>query len=380
MRFDAYVSSSFHPPSQQITKQCQLGENSQNWCRKERRSRLRLTLVSLVSALALLLAAACGSTGDQSAQTNDDLTRVSFALDWAPNTNHVGVYVAQELGYFQEAGLEVTILPYGSTTVAQLVSAGQADFGIAGQSNVQMARTSGLDVVSVYSVTQTDAGRLVVLADRDDLQRPADLDGATFGGFGAPLYTALARATITGDGGQGQFTEVALDTGAYEALASGRIDFTLSVATWENIQAELDGRPYREFRYQDYGLPDQQATGIISSDAYLADQPEAAKAFVGAVARGYRYAAENPDEAAKILVGSNPDTLGAAAELVHRSMEVLAGEGYLVSSQRPIGQAAAHMWAEFGEFLFDGGFLIDSSGQEVTDEPDWSQYYTNDYL
>src|SRR5690625_2322462 len=85
--------------------------------------------------------AAAGSSEQHAAGDDAALAEVSFALDWAPNTNHVGVYVAQELGYFTEAGLDVTILPYGSTTVAQLVSAGQADFGIAGQSNVQMART-----------------------------------------------------------------------------------------------------------------------------------------------------------------------------------------------------------------------------------------------
>src|SRR5690606_22094892 len=93
----------------------------------------------------------------------EDLTAVTFALDWAPNTNHIGVYVADALGYFEEAGLDVTILPYGSASSPQLVSAGEADFGIGGQASVQTARTAGLDVVSVFRITQTDTGRLVVL-------------------------------------------------------------------------------------------------------------------------------------------------------------------------------------------------------------------------
>src|SRR5699024_4363031 len=197
------------------------------------------TPITLLTVLALSACASSGADTDGDGGTAD-LRPVSFALDWAPNTNHVGVYVAEELGYFTDAGLKVTILPYASTPAVQLVSAGEADFGIGGQASVQMARTSGLDVISVYRVTQTDTGRLVVLGVREAATRPADLDGVTFGGFGAPLYSALARATIQGDGGEGAFTEVALDTGAYEALSQGRVDFTLSVATWENIQAELD--------------------------------------------------------------------------------------------------------------------------------------------
>lgn len=333
------------------------------------------TTIMLTTVLAL---SACTSPGADA--DGEDLTPVSFALDWAPNTNHVGVYVAEELGYFHDAGLQVTILPYASTPAVQLVSAGEADFGISGQASVQMARTSGLAVVSVYRVTQTDTGRLVVPGDREDITRPADLDGMTFGGFGAPLYTALARATIQGDGGQGEFTEVALDTGAYEALSQGRVDFTLSVATWESVQAELDEHPYQEFRYQDFGVPQQQATGIVSSDAYLKESPEDAQAFTRAVARGYAYAAENPQEAADLLIAANPDTLGTAEPLVRRSMELMAQEGYLVSEDRAIGAADPEAWDAFGAFLFSGGFLTDSSGEPVPTEPDWSQYYTDELL
>lgn len=344
----------------------------------------RLAVAAGLAATAALTLAACtsgpGDAGSGAAGAQPEATaKVSFALDWAPNTNHIGVYVADELGYFDEAGIDVEILPYGSTPAMQLVSAGEADFGIAGQSNVQMARTSGLDVKSVYRVTQRDNGRLVVLNTRDDIERPADLTGKTFGGFGAPLYTALASATIAGDGGEPKFDEVVLDTGAYEALSQNRIDFTLSVATWENLQAEIDGHPYRAFSYQDFGVPEQQSAGIVSSDAYIAEHPEEAKAFVGAVAKGYAYAAEHPAEAAKLLIEANPDTLGTARELVEKSTALMAAE-YLTSPDRAIGEANPEAWNEFGAFLFKGGFLTDSTGAKPTEEPDWSEYYTDELL
>lgn len=317
---------------------------------------------------------------NQSPQATAELTKVSYALDWAPNTNHIGVYVADALGYFADAGLEVEILPYGSVASTALVSAGEADFGVGGQAGVQLGRTAGLDLVSVYRVTQTDTGRLVMLAEREDLQRPADLDGLVFGGFGSPLFVALASATIKGDGGTGEFTEVVLDTGAYEALAQGRIDFTLSVSTWEDIQMEIDGTPYRAFSYQDFGVPQLQAGGIVSSQAYLDAHPQEARGFVQAVAKGYEYAVQNPTEAADVLIAANPESLGEAQELVQRSTALMATDGYLASSERAIGTANPQAWQEFGAFLFEGGFLVDSEGKQLTEQPDWSTYYTDQYL
>ena len=347
--------------------------------------------LAFVSAAVLALAG-CGAAGERGRGSGDpahagsgstaaeQLTPVSFALDWAPNTNHIGVYVADALGYYADAGIDVEILPYGSTPAAQLVAAGAADFGIGGQAGVQSGRTSGLDIVSVYCITQQDTGRLVFLGDRDDLSRPADLDGLVFGGFGSPMLTALAATTIRGDGGKGEFEEVSLDSGSYEALSQGRIDFTLSVSTWQDIQMQLDGHPFKAFRYQDFGVPEQQSTGIISSDAYLDENADAARAFVSATALGYKFAAEHPDEAADLLIEANPDTLGSAEELVRESAKVMASDGYLVSPDRPIGVAAPDAWNEFGDFLLENGFLTDASGTTVTNSPDWSTYYTNEYL
>ena len=347
---------------------------------RARRAASSTLIVAVASAVMLTGCASPAPSEPASSEGDEALSPVTFALDWAPNTNHIGVYVADALGYFEEVGLDVQILPYGSASSPQLVSAGEADFGIGGQANVQTARTAGLDVVSVFRITQTDTGRLVVLGDRDDVERPADLDGLVFGGFGAPLYSALAEATIVGDGGEGEFDEVVLDTGAYEALSQGRIDFTLSVATWEGIQTELDGDPYRAFRYQDYGVPQQQSTGIISSDAYLAEHPEEAAAFVQAVQRGYAYATEDPDAAADILIEANPDTLGNAEELVRTSAQLMATDGYFTIEGRAIGEADPQAWDEFGAFLVDGGFLSDAAGETVTEVPDWSAYYTDDLL
>lgn len=336
------------------------------------------TSFALVGIGALALAGCSSSTPDSS--SSDAAHSVSIALDWSPNTNHTGIYVAQELGYFDEAGIDVEILPYASTPVAQLVSAGEADFGIVGQSDLQTARAAGLDVVSVYSIVQSDTGRLVYLEDNDEISSPADLDGTVFGGFGVPLYTAFMASTIQGAGGKGEFDEVMLDTGAYEALKSGSIDFTSSVMTWEDVEAEIEGHPYASFRYQDYGVPEQQAIGIASSDAYIESNNADADAFVKAVQKGFQYAIDNPSEAADLLIQANEDTLGTATELVHKSTELMAGEGFYYAEGVPLGAAIPEYWNEFGDYIIEHGFLVDASGKKITEAPDWSAYFTNEFV
>ena len=338
--------------------------------------RIIRTSFALVGMGALALAG-CSSTSTPSSSPSSS-EKVTFALDWAPNTNHTGIYVAEELGYFDEAGIDVEILPYASTPVAQLVSAGEADFGVVGQSDLQTARAAGLDVVSVYSIVQSDTGRLVYLDGAFD--SPADLDGKVFGGFGVPLYTAFMQSTIQGAGGKGDFDEVMLDTGAYEALKNGSIDFTSSVMTWEDVEAEIEGHPYASFRYQDYGVPEQQAIGIASSDAFIEAHPDEAEAFVKAVQKGFQYAIDNPSEAADLLIKANEDTLGTATELVHKSAELMATDGFYFTDGVPLGAAIPEYWADFGDYIMEHGFLVDASGNEITEAPDWTEYYTNEFV
>ena len=93
----------------------------------------------LIAALATLAAVTLGVTGcgpDAGAAIPDDTTVVRFALDWTPNTNHTGLYVALERGYFDEAGIEVELLPFNQSLPDQLIDAGQAEFGISFQSTV----------------------------------------------------------------------------------------------------------------------------------------------------------------------------------------------------------------------------------------------------
>lgn len=326
-------------------------------------------LRSGIAAIAVLLAAPAGA---QSAP-------VSIALDWTPNTNHVGIYVAEALGYYEAEGLEVTILPYSDTSASMLVANRVADFGILGGTSLFILGAAGADLVATYAVMQTETGRLVFNGDRDDIQSPRDLDGKIYAGFGSAWEDRLIGDIIRADGGKGDYQTVTLGTSAYEALANGAVDFTLEVYTWEGVKAELDGTEQRAFRYGDFGVPDQHTTLIGSSSAYLEENADLARAFVAATARGYDYAVDNPEAAADLLIAANADML-TDGKLVHASMKTLVDGHYLRTEDGVIGRMDPAKMEAMMQYMFDGEMLRDPDGALLTEKPDASRFYSNDYL
>jgi ABC-type nitrate/sulfonate/bicarbonate transport system substrate-binding protein len=306
-------------------------------------------------------------------------TTVSVALDWTPNTNHIGLFVAREKGFYKEAGLDVDILPYTDSSASTLVASGVANFGVFGTIDLFTQRAVGADLVATYAIVQTETGRVVFNGDRQDIHSPKDLDGKTYGGFGSDWESALLRSMIQHDGGKGEFETVTLGTSAYQALANGAVDFTVEVRTWEGVKAELDGAKQRTFRYGDYGVPDEYTTLIGSSSKFLAADPKAASAFLSATRRGYDFANSQPDAATDILIGANSDAL-TDRTFVRASMQALIDGHYLKGADGVIGSFDPAKMEAIGTYLFNVGILKDASGAALREKPDFAPYFTNDFL
>ncbi|MDV7090845.1 ABC transporter substrate-binding protein [Rhodococcus sp. IEGM 248] len=334
-----------------------------------RTKRAATAAVILVSALSLLT----GCAGDS--QSGDT---IRFALDWTPNTNHTGLFVAQQEGWFADAGLDVQVLPYNDTSPDTLVDAGNAEFGVSFQSSATFSKAAGAQTTSVMAPLQHWATGIAVKADRADITRPRDLDGKIYAGFADPDGEETLKQIIRNDGGKGEFTTVTLGTSAYEAVYSGTADFTVSFFGWEGIEAEHQGTPMRYFHYTDYGFPDAYALVIEGNEQWMADHPEQARKFVQALQRGYQFAADRPDEAAQILIDANPGAF-TDESLVRESQQMLSSE-YMKDSSGKVGTQTAEQWAGYSGFLFKHGLLTGPDGAPLTTEPDWSTYFTNEYL
>ena len=126
---------------------------------------MKRALAAMVAAVATVALTGC-------AGGSDDSNTIRFALDWTPNTNHTGLFVAQQEGYFRDAGIDVDVLPYNDTSPDTLIDSGNADFGISFQSSATFARAAGARTVSVLAPLQHWATGIGVLADRADITSP----------------------------------------------------------------------------------------------------------------------------------------------------------------------------------------------------------------
>lgn len=351
-----------------------------------RRAFVAAALTALLTLLTACSSSSSGSAADPAgssaaasgASSSGDRTTIRFALDWTPNTNHTGLYAALQQGWFADAGLDVEILPYNTALPETIIDAGNAEFGISFQDSTTVAQASGADLVSVMAVLQHWATAIGVRADRADLTSPRDLDGKTYAGFGGPTEEPLLRTVIKDAGGTGDFTTVTLGTSAYEALYSGNVDFTIPFLAWEGIEAEHNGTPMKYFKYTDYGFPDAYSVVVIGNRSWLAEHPEAARAFVQTLQRGYQFAADNPDAAAQLLIDANPGAFPDPS-LVTESQELLAAQ-YMKNADGTVGPQALAQWAGYGKFLYDNGLLIGPDGAPLSAEPDYSTLFTDEYL
>jgi ABC-type nitrate/sulfonate/bicarbonate transport system substrate-binding protein len=314
-----------------------------------------------------------------SPSTAAPLGTVRFALDWTPNTNHTGIYVAKANGWYDQAGVDLQILPYASTTPEALMAAGQAECGISFQDALTFAAAAGAPIVSVMAILQHTAQEIAVLAS-SDITRPKDLDGRTYAGFGYPNEEPTLKSVIKADGGTGKFKTVTLDTAAYDALYAKRADFVITFAAWEGIEAQERGIELRTFKFGDYGFPDFYQVVLACDSRWLATEPDLARAFMAATQRGFAFAADKPDEAAAILVAQNPGVFDGNPKLPAASQKFLAAGGYLRDENGDVGRQTLAKWQGYSGFLFAQGLLAGPDGKPLAKAPDYQALFTNDFL
>jgi ABC-type nitrate/sulfonate/bicarbonate transport system substrate-binding protein len=304
---------------------------------------------------------------------------VRLALDWTPNTDHTGFYVAQAKGWYRDAAIDLQILPYATAAPETLLAAHQADCGISFQDSMTFAVAAGADIESVAAILQKTASAIGVLAD-GPIQRPRDLDGKTYAGFGYPNEDPTLKFVIKADGGKGDFKTATLDAAAYEALYNHQADFTIPFTAWEGVEATQRGINLRYFPFTDYGFPAYYQVVLACDRQWLVKNPDAAKRFVAATVKGFQFAADNADESAAILVSQNPGVFDANKDLPKASQEFLDAGKYLVDANGVFGTQTLAQWTGYSKFLYDQGLLADAAGKPLTKPLDYASLFTNDFL
>ncbi|MEO7019307.1 MAG: ABC transporter substrate-binding protein [Ktedonobacteraceae bacterium] len=305
------------------------------------------------------------------------LTPMNFALDWTPNTNHTGIYVAQAQGLYAKQCIKLSILPYSANVSPDvLVSSGQAALGISSTESIVADSAVGQPVVSIAAIVQHNTSALVTLAS-SGLNKPSDLDGKIYGGFGAPYEGAVVKAMIRANGGTGTFQNVTLNTDTMQALETKQIDFAWVYEGWEVIQAQRDGFKLNVFPVTKYGIPDYYTPNIITSPQVIKQHPELLHGFMLATEQGYDYARTHAHQAAQMLIDQAGKSNFPDQGLVFASQDFLSA--HYADAGHPWGMQDAASWQGYPGFMLSNGAILDANNKPIT-SMNFDTLYTNTFI
>ena len=313
-----------------------------------------IKLFTPVLALALTATGASVALAQDDAAEPQEPVAVSIRLPWFPGSQFAGSYVAQEKGFFADEGLEVTINPGGfDTNSITLVAAGTDTFGMHDTNSLVFASVEEIPLITVATFLQKHPGAIMALAEKG-YETLDDLVGARIGfQEGGPWM--LTQAMLVKNGIDPDSLEQQTIGFDLTALFEGQIDLQTVFATTEPIIAAAQGVDTTVFVPYDYGV-ETSANALFTSQSYFEENPDVVCAMVRAMARGWEYVFENPDEAAEIVVAVDPDNLDLEVE----KLIIAAMDGAVRTPdamENGIGSMTQERWQTTVDVLRDFGGL-----------------------
>lgn len=314
--------------------------------------------------------AASGSSPSASASAPSDgkLEKVTLVLDWTPNTNHTGLYVAEEQGLWKKHGLDVNIIQPPEAGADALVASGKAEFGVGAQESMIQARAQGVPLVSIAPIIQHNTSGFASPADKG-IKEPKDFEGKTYGGWGSPAEEAVIASMMNVQGADVKKVNfVNAGSADFFSATKNGIDFEWIFYGWTGIEAELKKEPVNMVYLTDYSKElDYYTPLLLTSEKMIQEKPGIVRAFLAGASEGYQYAIANPDAAADILLKAVPEL---NAELVKASQTWLSPK-YQDDAPR-WGEQKREVWSGYGDWLKQNK-LLDK-------DLDYDAMFTNEFL
>ena len=283
-----------------------------------------------------------------------------MVLDWSPNTNHTGLYVALELGYYKEAGLEVSIVQPQEDSASLMVASGRAQFGVDFQDYLTpaFASESPLPITAVAAILQHNTSGIISLKG-NGITSPGKMTGHNYATWDLEIEKAILKYLVEKEGKS--FAEVGLIPSTVADVVSalqlsnegGNVDCVWIYYAWDGIATQLADLETDFFYLKDFEAAlDYYSPVIVGNNAYLEQHPQEAKAFLEATKKGYEYAIAHPKEAAEILLKYAPEL---DRELVFASQEWIATQ---YQADAPSwGIIDGNRWNAFYNWLYENGVL-----------------------
>lgn len=318
---------------------------------RSRRFRTYPAALGALVLLALLLPA--GAPAALSAPALQSLTPATLVLDWFPNTNHLGIYLAQANGWYAEQGLDLRVeSPSDVNAATKLTATGNAEVGISYQAAVTFGRAQDVPVVSIAAIVQHNLGAFAAKQETG-ITRPKDFEGKKYGSSGVPQSMAQLRTAMLCDGADpSKAEEITLGQQISQAMLADRVDFMALLPTWEGIELEMKGAQLNYMNYRDWCLPDNYNLILISGEQTIRSKPDVLTAFVAATQRGYEAAVADPEAANAALLAAAPDL---DATLVRASTERLAP--LFISGAPRWGLQEEERWTSYAAWAYENSLI-----------------------
>lgn len=324
-------------------------------------------IISIFLILALLVG--CGGNQQTSSNETSENDKVSFLLDWTPNTNHTGIYVAIEKGFYNEVGIDLEVLNPPEESTTALVASGKADFGVSFQDTIGIAmnENDNFPIMAVATIIQHNTSGILSLKEKG-IDSFKNLEGKIYATWDDILEQETIRQVMANEGGDFDKVELyhSYVTDAVSAIQTN-VDAVWVFEAWDTMMAKVSGLDYNFIKFKDVEPKlDFYTPIIVSSQQYLSENEDLAKRFLQATKKGYEYAIENPEESAEILHKYAPEY---DLNMLIESQKYLANEYKAEVEQW--GYIDSERWNAFYNWAYEKGIL----DKDLTNKG-----FTNDYL
>lgn len=328
----------------------------------------RKFVITLILGVFLLSLIGCSDNATDDSEPAKENQKITVLLDWLPNTNHTGLYVAKDKGFYAEEGLDVEIAQPGDGGTAQLIAAGKGDFGVSYQEEVTVARSKDIPIVALAAVIQHNTSGFASPADKN-IKTPADFEGKTYGGWGSPAETAMIKALMEKyNADADKVNMVNIGSADFFTSVEKDVDFAWIFWGWTGIEADVRNFDLNFIKLKDeHEALDFYTPVLIANEDMISKNPDLVKKFLQATAKGYELAIKNPDEAAQILLDNVPEL---NPELVNASQVYLAGQ--YQSDAANWGEMKLEVWQKYADFMYENNLI------EKNIDPD--KAFTNEFL
>lgn len=232
---------------------------------------------------------------------------LKIALDWTPNVNHIGLFVAKELEFYKAQGIHLELLnpleDQYQMTPGKKLELGLADFSIAPFETVISLNNKAnlVNAVAIYAILQRDLSCVVSLSS-SSVNSMKELDGRNYASYKARYEDHIIQEMVKNDGGTGEIQlSYPEKLGIWNTLLTGKADATWIFDNWEGVEAASKKISLNKFYLADYGIPYGYSPVIFTKKQQMDQYQELYFRFIRATQLGYKYAAENPEQAVSLL-------------------------------------------------------------------------------